>query len=163
MYWCWETWEDIWCVNLFFPGFYKYRKNTGLSWLKTESRKYKRDIPSPASCPIFIFFYKYGNDHDRYRNTGGSGRHFFRPFTHRTSEGVPDFQVTCGVTSISARPWSWVNSAPGSFLLSRDRQRWSPAAVLWRWLSSSEVAIECKLPVNTEHEPTVRRDAHEDD
>ena len=74
MYWYWETWEDIWCVNLFFSGFYKYGKNMGLSQLKTGSRKYGWDIPSPAFRPIFIFFRKYGNGQDKYKDMGGTGR-----------------------------------------------------------------------------------------
>jgi hypothetical protein len=44
------------CAYLFFSGFYKYRKNTGLSRLKTGSRKYGRDTPAPASCDISVFF-----------------------------------------------------------------------------------------------------------
>ena len=53
----------------------------GLSRLKTGSRKYERDTPPPASCPISIFFRKYGNGRDKYRNTDGMGRDFFRPFS----------------------------------------------------------------------------------
>ena len=81
MYWCWQTWEDIWCVYLFFSGFYRYGENMGLSQLKTGSRKYGRDTPPPASRPISVFFRKYGNGRDKYRNTDGMGRDFFRPFS----------------------------------------------------------------------------------
>ena len=49
----------------------------GLSRIKTESRKYGRDTPSPASRPISVFFRKYENRRDKYRNTGGAGRDFF--------------------------------------------------------------------------------------
>ena len=86
MYWCWETWEDIWRVNLFFPGFYKYGKNTGLSRLKTGSRKYERDTPLPASRTISVFFRKYGNRRDKYRNTDGTGRDFVCPFSTLTMD-----------------------------------------------------------------------------
>ena len=53
----------------------------GLSRVKTESRKYGRDTPSPASRPISVFFHKYENGWDKYRNTGGAGRDFFFPFS----------------------------------------------------------------------------------
>ena len=76
MYWCWEIWVDIWCAYLFFPGFYKYGKNVRLSRLKIGSRKYGRDTPPPASRPISVFFRKYGNGRDKYRNTDGTGRTF---------------------------------------------------------------------------------------
>ena len=72
MYWCWETWEDIWCAYLFFSGFYKYGKNTGLSRLKTGSRKYRRDKPSPVFYPISVFFHKYKNGRNKYKNTNGT-------------------------------------------------------------------------------------------
>ena len=52
----------------------------GLSRLKTGSRKYGRDTPSPASRPISVFFRKYGNEQNKYRNTSGTGREFFRQF-----------------------------------------------------------------------------------
>ena len=70
------------CLFIFF-GFYKYGKNTGLSQLKTGFRKYGRDTPSPASRPISVFFRKYGNGQDKYRNTDWTGRDkiFFRPFS----------------------------------------------------------------------------------
>ena len=55
IYWCWGTWEDIWCAY-FFSEFYKYETNTELSRLKTGSRKYGRDTPLSSSCPISIFF-----------------------------------------------------------------------------------------------------------
>jgi hypothetical protein len=45
----------------------------GSSRIKMGSRKYG---PLPASCPISIFFHKYGNRHDKYRNTGGMGWNF---------------------------------------------------------------------------------------
>ena len=53
----------------------------GLSRLKTGSRKYGRDTPSPASRSISVFFRKYENRQNKYRNTGGTGRNFFRPFS----------------------------------------------------------------------------------
>jgi len=52
-----------------------------LSRLKTGSRKYGRDTPPPASRPISVFFRKYKNGQNKYRNTGGMGRDFFRPFS----------------------------------------------------------------------------------
>ena len=58
-------------VYLFF-WIYKYGTNTGLSRLKRESRKYRRDTPLPASRSIFVFFRKYGNERDKYRNTSGT-------------------------------------------------------------------------------------------
>ena len=42
------------CLSFFFE-FYKYGTNTELSRLKMGSRKYGRDTPLPASCPISIF------------------------------------------------------------------------------------------------------------
>ena len=69
MYWCWGTWENIWCAYYFFSGIYKYGTNTGLSRLKTGSRKYGRDTPLPVSRPIFVFFCKYENERNKYRNT----------------------------------------------------------------------------------------------
>ena len=66
-------------VYLFF-WIYKYGTNTGLSWLKTGSRKYGRDISLPAFHPISVFFCKYENGRDEYRNTDGTRWDFFRPF-----------------------------------------------------------------------------------
>ena len=65
---------------------YKYGTNTKLSQLKTGSRKYKRDTPLPASCRISIFFRKYINRQDKYRNTGRTELVFsvhFYPYTRR--------------------------------------------------------------------------------
>jgi len=42
------------CLSFFF-GFYKYGINTGLSWLKTGSCKYIRNIPLLAFRPISVF------------------------------------------------------------------------------------------------------------
>ena len=53
----------------------------GLSRIKTESRKYGRDTPPPASRPISVFFRKYKNGQNKYRNMGGTGRDFFRLFS----------------------------------------------------------------------------------
>ena len=53
----------------------------GLCRLKTGSRKYGLDTPLPASRPISVFFCKYENRRDKYRNTGGTGRDFFHPFS----------------------------------------------------------------------------------
>ena len=69
------------CLFIFFLGFYKYGKNMELSRLKTVSHKYGRDTPPPASRPISVFFHKYENGRDKYRNTGGTGRDVFRPFS----------------------------------------------------------------------------------
>ena len=86
----------------FFSGFYKYGTNTELFRLKTESHKYGWDTPLPASRPIIVFFCKYRNGRDKYKNTGGTGGDFsvhFYPYT----------QVRCfnqdGVHHMGALGW----------------------------------------------------------
>ena len=79
----------MWCAYLFFSGFYKYGKNMGLSQLKTGSRKYGWDIPSPAFRPIFIFFRKYRNRQDKYKDMAG------RDASLVTSQRHPTIQVYC--------------------------------------------------------------------
>ena len=67
----------IYDVLLFFSDFL----NMGL--IRDYSRL-KRDpgwgTPLPASHPIFIFFRKYENRRNKYRNTDGTERDFFRRF-----------------------------------------------------------------------------------
>jgi len=60
-----------------FFGFYKYRTNAGLSWIKTKSRKYRRDTPLPDFHSISVFFCKHENRGDKYRNLDGTSRDFF--------------------------------------------------------------------------------------
>ena len=80
IYWCWGTWKNIRCAYYFF-GFYKYGTNIGLSQLKKGSCKYEQDTPLPASRLIFIFFHKYKNRRDKYKNTDGTGNDFFLVFS----------------------------------------------------------------------------------
>jgi len=90
---------------IFFPEFYKYGKNTGLSRLKTGSRKYGRDTPPPASRPISVFFRKYGNGRDKYRNTNRTGRDFFRPFSSLYRGDIYFFYLNFEVSgSLKMRP-----------------------------------------------------------
>ena len=53
----------------------------GLFRIKIGSRKYGQDAPLSASRPISVFFCKYGNGWDKYRNKGGTGLDFFRPLS----------------------------------------------------------------------------------
>ena len=52
-----------------------------LSQLKMGSRKYGLDTPLPASRPISVFFRKYGNEQNKYKNMSGTGREFFCQFS----------------------------------------------------------------------------------
>ena len=45
------------------------------------SHKYGRDTSLPASCPISVFFRKYKNRWNKYRNTNGTRWEFFRLFS----------------------------------------------------------------------------------
>ena len=91
MYWCWETWEDIWCAYLLFSEFYRYGKNMKLSRLKTGSCKYGRDVPSPAFRSISVFCRKYKNRRNKNRNMERNGIFSvgFHPYSRHSAWAWP--------------------------------------------------------------------------